>query len=211
MYKRLGLSLLMTALMGCSASADEQSRISRVLSSITQFQEPEEELVIEEVNEVEEVLVPEQRWIGSNFTENELVTLNFLQDQGIKDRMALSVILGNIKQESKFHPNICEGGARVPYDRCYRGGFGLVQWTTSFRYWGLGNHAKTINGDPSTLPTQLSYLVTEREWKKALWRFKTPDKSLDFYMKGAYVWLGWGIYGNRGYFSQNYYDRLSLG
>ena len=211
MYKRLGLSLLMTALMGCSASADEQSRISRVLSSITQFQEPEEELVIEEVNEVEEVLVPEQRWIGSNFTENELATLNFLQDQGIKDRMALSVILGNIKQESKFHPNICEGGARVPYDRCYRGGFGLVQWTTSFRYWGLGNHAKTINGDPSTLPTQLSYLVTEREWKKALWRFKTPDKSLDFYMKGAYVWLGWGIYGNRGYFSQNYYDRLSLG
>ena len=197
--------------MGCSASADEQSRISRVLSSITQFQEPEEELVIEEVNEVEDVSVPEQRWIGSNFTENELVTLNFLQDQGIKDRMALSVILGNIKQESKFHPNICEGGARVPYDRCYRGGFGLVQWTTSFRYWGLGNHAKTINGDPSTLPTQLSYLVTEREWKKALWRFKTPDKSLDFYMKGAYVWLGWGIYGNRGYFSQNYYDRLSLG
>lgn len=207
MYKRLGLSLLTTALLGwgCSASADEQSRISRVLSSITQFHAVEEE-----IEGADETSLPEQRWIGSDFTENELITLNFLQDQGIKDRMALSVILGNIKQESRFQPNICEGGARVPYDRCHRGGFGLIQWTTSFRYWGLGNHAKTTNGDPSTLPTQLSYLVTEREWKSALSRFKTPDKSLDFYMKGAYVWLGWGIYGNRGYFSQNYYDRLSL-
>ena len=205
MYKRLGLSLLTTTLLGCSVFAAEPSRISGVLSSITQFH-----VVEEEIEGVDEASLPEQRWIGSDFTENELITLNFLQDQGIKDRMALSVILGNIKQESRFHPNICEGGARVSYDRCYRGGFGLIQWTTSFRYWGLGNHAKTTNGDPSTLPTQLSYLVTEREWKSALSRFKTPDKSLDFYMKGAYIWLGWGTYGNRGYFSQDYYKRLSL-
>ena len=153
----------------------------------------------------------EVRWTGSGFNDNETKALNFLQDQGITDQMALAVIMGNIKQESRFLPNICEGGARVNYQNCYRGGYGLIQWTTSGRYWGLGNHAKQINGNASTLDTQLSYLVTEREWKEALWRFKTPGRSLDFYMKGAYRWLGWGIYGNRGYYSNNYYDRLSSG
>ena len=152
----------------------------------------------------------EPRWVGDNFNENETKALEFFQEYGITDRMALSVLLGNIKQESNFHPNICEGGARINYPSCHRGGYGLIQWTTSFRYWGLGNHAKVIKGNPSEINTQLSYLVTEREWKEALWRFNTPNESLKFYMKGAYRWLGWGIYGNRGYYAQQYYKRLSL-
>ena len=149
------------------------------------------------------------KWVGEGFTENERITLEFLQDQGITDKWALAVIMGNIKQESKFHPNICEGGARVPYKSCYRGGYGLVQWTTSFRYWGLGNHAKTIGSDPSELRTQLSYMITESEWKQAKLMFITPDKSQSYYMEGAKIWLGWGIFGNRGHYSTEYYGRLS--
>ena len=33
--------------------------------------------------------------------------------------------------------NVCEGGARVSYDRCYRGGYGIIQWTSTGRYNGL--------------------------------------------------------------------------
>lgn len=209
MFYKVGLSLFMTAMIGGSSYA-QSSRLSEALASVTQ-PTPAEEVVVEEV--VVEVEPPkeEPRWTASGLTTNETRALNFFQDYGITDRMALSVVLGNIKQESNFHPNICEGGARINYENCHRGGYGLVQWTTSYRYWGLGNHAKIISGNPSTIDTQLSYLVTEREWKEALWRFKTPGKSLDFYMKGAYRWLGWGIYGNRGYYSQKYYDSLTLG
>ena len=164
----------------------------------------------EETEEVQEQTIPPIiEWTAEGLSENEMVTLKFLQEQGITDKMALAVVMGNIKQESKFHPNICEGGARVPYNQCYRGGYGLVQWTTSFRYWGLGNHAKTIGGDPSTLETQLSYMVTEREWKKAVQMFKNPNQSKDYYMRGADIWLGWGIFGNRGYYSTQYFQALS--
>ena len=49
---------------------------------------------------------------------------------GVTDRTALAVIMGNIQQESNFKPKVCEGGAIVPYDRCLRGGYGLIKWTT---------------------------------------------------------------------------------
>ena len=149
------------------------------------------------------------KWTAEGLTENEEITLNFLQQQGITDKWALAVVMGNIKQESKFHPNICEGGARVPYNQCYRGGYGLVQWTTSYRYWGLGKHAERIGGDPSTLETQLSYMVTEQEWLQAVKMFRTPNKSQSYYMQGADIWLGWGVYGNRGHYSTEYFSRLS--
>ena len=151
------------------------------------------------------------RFVGNGLSANESRTLEFLQDQGISDKMALAVIMGNIKQESKFHPNICEGGARVRYEQCFRGGYGLVQWTTSGRYWGLGNHAKKTGGDASTLETQLSYMVTEEQWGRAKQMFVVPDKNMKYYMKAADIWLGWGIYGNRGYYSQQYFDLLTIG
>ena len=169
---------------------------------------------VEQLNNIvqEEEAEPIQtRFVGTNFNENEARTLEFLQDQGITDKMALAVIMGNIKQESKFHPNICEGGARVNYNQCYRGGYGLVQWTTTGRYYGLGRHANRMGGDPSSLDTQLSYMVTEREWRKAKQMFVVPDKSQDYYMRAADIWLGWGIYGNRGYYSAQYFERLTLG
>lgn len=210
MNLKLVFSVLLTTLIGGSVNA-EVSRLDKILSDIQPIKTEEEIVEVTEPLVEEPPVEPEKKvWVGHNFNQNEARTLKFLQDYGITDRMALAVLLGNIKQESRFHPNICEGGARINYEHCHRGGYGLIQWTTSFRYWGLGNHSKSIGGNPSTIETQLSYLVTEREWKQALWRFKTPDKSLDFYMKGAYTWLGWGIYGNRGYFSQDYYERLSL-
>ena len=98
--------------------------------------------------ETEEVVAqpePEGKpiWRGKNFTATETAVLLFLQEQGITDRNALSTILGNIKQESKFDTKICEGGKRTGYARCYSGGFGLIQWTTPSRYDGLGRFAKS--------------------------------------------------------------------
>ena len=60
----------------------------------------------------------------------------------VTDKTALAVIMGNIEQESRFTSNICEGGAIVPYDKCLRGGYGLIQWTTQARYDGLGEFCK---------------------------------------------------------------------
>ena len=156
---------------------------------------------------VAEIQQPEPE-IGSNLSVNERTVLKFFINQGITDRMALSVLMGNIKQESRFHPNICEGGARVGYDQCHTGGFGLIQWTSPARYMGLGRHASETGGDPSTLPTQLQYLVTESRWREIEHKFRTPGKSMAFYMDAAYYWLGWGVHGARTNYSHYYYANL---
>ena len=52
----------------------------------------------------------EVRFTCDNCTENEKIVLDFFQDYGIKDKYALATLMGNIKQESRFTPNICEGG-----------------------------------------------------------------------------------------------------
>ena len=174
------------------------------------------EMVQENTEQVIEEVQPESvkkqttnRFTCPTCTNNEKIVLKFFQDYGIKDKYALATLMGNIKQESMFVPNICEGGARVPYHHCHRGGYGLIQWTTLGRYRGLGRHARAIGGNPSTLQTQLSYLVTEVEWKKSEWRFKTPGKPVAFYMRGAYTWLGWGIHGARTHYSNQYVQRLT--
>jgi len=150
-------------------------------------------------------------WVCKSCGSAEQTTLAFLQTEaGITDRAALATILGNIQQESRFLPNICEGGARVSYQNCHRGGFGLIQFTTIGRYRGLGQYANRTNGDPSTLKTQLGYIITEPEWKAALPRFQNPGQSISYYMDGAYRWLGWGIHGARTQYAQNYYNRLAL-
>jgi hypothetical protein len=51
-------------------------------------------------------------WKCPDCTPNEKYVLEQLQKKTrITDRNALATIMGNIKQESKFIPNICEGGA----------------------------------------------------------------------------------------------------
>ena len=50
-------------------------------------------------------------------TENEKSVLAYIQNvTKINNRDALATILGSIKQESNFHPDICEGGARGDED-----------------------------------------------------------------------------------------------
>ena len=51
-------------------------------------------------------------WKCPDCTPEEQYVLSELQEHTrITDRNALATIMGNIKQESKFIPNICEGGA----------------------------------------------------------------------------------------------------
>ena len=149
----------------------------------------------------------EKRLICKGCNENENAALEFFQDRGIKDRNALATIMGNIKQESMFVPNICEGGARTSYHGC-GGGYGLIQWTSANRYYGLGDFAKKYEGNPSTLHTQLRYLTNEVQWQRIEDRMKTPGKSIDRYMNYAYSWIGWGIHGARTHYAHEYANRL---
>ncbi len=149
----------------------------------------------------------EKRLICKGCSEYENLAIEYFQEQGIRDRNALATILGNIKQESMFVPNICEGGSRTSYRGCWRG-YGLIQWTSADRYYGLGDFAKKYGGDPSSLQTQLRYLTNEVQWQRIVDRMKTPGKSIDRYMNYAYSWIGWGIHGARTSYAHEYANRL---
>ena len=155
------------------------------------------------------VVAYEPSWKCPGCNPNEKYVLEQLQDKTkIRDRNALATILGNIKSESNFHPNICEGGARVPYDRCYRGGYGLIQWTTTKRYNGLGNFCNRYKCDPSSLEGQVRYMINESQFQKVLPEFEGRGQTVDQYMVGAYYWLGWGIKGYRQHYAYNYTKKL---
>jgi hypothetical protein len=159
-------------------------------------------------------VVPEKpkvkRLVCKGCNTNESRTLEFLQKRGISDKNALATIMGNIRQESTFTPNICEGGARVPYHQCRSGGVGILQWTNAPRYYGLGKFAARIGGDPSTLDTQLQYMMYEGDWKMIENQMKTPGKSINDYMRLAKKWIRWGHHGARTDFAYNYANRLIL-
>jgi hypothetical protein len=149
----------------------------------------------------------EKRLICKGCNENENVALEYFQSIGIKDKNALATILGNIKQESTFVPNICEGGSKKSYSSCW-GGYGLIQWTSANRYYGLGDFAKKYGGSPSSLHTQLRYLTNEVQWKSVQDRMKKPGKSIYSYMNDAYDWIGWGHHGARTSYAYDYASRL---
>ena len=128
----------------------------------------------------------------------------------ITDRNALATIMGNIKQESKFIPNICEGGARVSYDRCYSGGYGIIQWTSTGRYNGLGSFANKYECDPSGLECQTRYMINEKIFQRVLPEFEGSGRTVSQYMVPAYYWLGWGIKGARETYAYDYTRRLTL-
>ena len=152
----------------------------------------------------------EKRLICRECNSNENNTLAFLQDKGITDRNALATIMGNIRQESGFVPEVCEGGARTGYYGCMSGGVGILQWTNASRYYGLGNHARKIGKNPSTLETQLSYLVSEPDWKMIENRMKTSGKSIDRYMDYAYRWIRWGHHGSRTSYAYDYARKFTF-
>jgi hypothetical protein len=157
-------------------------------------------------------VVPEKpkvtRLICKGCNHNESRTLDFLQDRGVTDKNAIATIMGNIRQESTFTPNICEGGARVPYHACRSGGFGLIQWTNAPRYKGLGYHAARIGANPSSLDTQLDYMMYEGDWKMIEPHMKTPGKSINDYMRLARKWIRWGHHGARTDYAYDYSKRL---
>jgi len=149
----------------------------------------------------------EKRLICKGCNENENVALDYFQDIGIKDKNALATIMGNIRQESTFVPNVCEGGNRTNYRNCY-GGYGLIQWTSTNRYYGLGDFAKRYGGSPSSLQTQLRYLTTEVQWKQIEDRMKKSGRSIYSYMDTTYSWIGWGIHGARTSYAHDYANRM---
>jgi hypothetical protein len=153
----------------------------------------------------------EKEWKCPTCSPNEQYVLTKLQEYTIiKDRNALATIMGNIKQESKFIPNICEGGARVSYTECKSGGFGLIQWTSIGRYRGLGNFCAKYQCDPSSLEGQVRWMVNEPIFQTNLPVFEGHDQSISYYMRPAYRWLGWGIKGYREQYAYDYSKKMVL-
>ena len=151
----------------------------------------------------------EPTWKCPDCTPEEKYVLEQLQEKTkISDRNALATIMGNIKQESKFIPNICEGGARVPYNACHRGGYGLIQWTTVGRYNGLGKFCSKYGCDPSSLEGQTRWMINEPIFQKYLPMFEGGGQTVRQYMVPAYYWLGWGIKGNREIYAYDYHKKL---
>ena len=208
MTNKKRIACLTAATLLFSLPGSSSQRLDEALQSIT-APETEETTVAEETKEPTPKPEPTiVKWRGTNFTEQETIVLDFLQERGITDRAALATILGNIKQESMFDTRICEGGARTGYAGCHRGGFGLIQWTTTGRYNGLGSFARKYGLDPNELRTQLRWMVNERQWRDNEYVWKTPGKSINQYMNAAYRWLGWGIHGARTTYANQYYQAL---
>ena len=148
-------------------------------------------------------------WKCPDCTDNEKYVLQKLQEKTrITDRNALATIMGNIKQESKFIPNICEGGARVSYLDCRVGGYGLIQWTSLGRYNNLGKFATKYGYDPSTLEGQTAYMINESVFQRYLPMFEGNGQTVSQYMVPAYYWLGWGIKGYREVYAYEYTKQL---
>ena len=156
-----------------------------------------------------ELEIVEKKWTCPSCNKNEQYVLAQLQERtNISDRNALATILGNIKSESGFRPNVCEGGAIVPYQQCRRGGYGLIQWTTQARYSGLGKFCKKYECNPSSLEGQTRYMINEVHFQKVLPEFEGHGQPVHQYMVAAYYWLGWGIKGHREHYSYNYTKKL---
>ncbi|WLW37134.1 tail lysozyme [Synechococcus phage S-MS29] len=152
-----------------------------------------------------------ESWKCPDCTPEEQYVLEKLQEKTrISDRNALATIMGNIKQESNFRANICEGGARVSYRDCTRGGYGLIQWTSVGRYNNLGKFADKYGYDPSTLEGQTAYMINESVFQRYLPEFEGMGRTVSQYMVPAYYWLGWGIKGNRELYAYDYTKKLVL-
>ena len=196
--KFFATTLAVTASFGCASTHAE---------SMTGLDIP----VVGKVNpeKIVKIDVEEKTWKCPTCTENEQYVLAELQDRtNISDRNALATILGNIKAESGFKAKICEGGARIKYRQCTAGGFGLIQWTSAGRYYGLGKFCKRYDCDPNTLEGQVRYMINEPQFQKILPEFEGHGQPIHQYMVGAYYWLGWGIKGNREHYAYEYAGKL---
>ena len=154
--------------------------------------------------------IVEKSWKCEDCSPEEQYVLSELQEHTlINDRNALATIMGNIKQESKFISNICEGGARVTYENCHAGGYGLIQWTSIGRYNALGNFCDKYECDPSTLEGQTRFMINESTFQRYLPMFEGSGQTVRQYMVPAFYWLGWGIKGARETYAYEYVNKLS--
>ena len=181
-----------------------------IFETLTAFLMPPPPATIPPVVPVETVEYRET-WKCPDCTPSEQFVLTELQTQTkITDRNALATLMGNIKQESKFIPNICEGGARVSYTNCLSGGYGLIQWTSTNRYKGLGSFCSKFACDPSSLSGQVRWMINEPIFQRYLPEFEGRGQTISQYMVPAYYWLGWGIKGNREVYAWDYRDKMVL-
>ena len=124
----------------------------------------------------------------------EQFVLSELQEHTrITDKNALATILGNIKQESKFHSNICEGVEFLT----------LIAIVNTDSFSGplrtvifLGLFCISTVVILVHLKVRL-YMINEIHFQKVLPEFEGSGKTVQQYMVPAYYWLGWGIKGNR--------------
>ena len=181
--------------------------VAAVFSAVPS-QPPVVEEAVEEVVEIP-VVPYKTSWKCPDCSPEEQYVLKELQEHTrITDRNALATIMGNIKQESKFIPNICEGGDRVSYRDCLSGGYGLIQWTSINRYNNLGKFCEKFNCDPSSLEGQTRYMINENIFQRYLPMFEGSGQTVSQYMVPAYYWLGWGIKGSREIYSWEYTKQL---
>jgi hypothetical protein len=177
--------------------------------SINQIKNPPPVNVAVNVEKAVPIEVVRKSWKLTSGSKAEHYILAELQDKTkITDRNALATILGNIKSESGFRPNVCEGGAIVPYQQCRRGGYGLIQWTTQARYSGLGKFCKKYGCNPSSLEGQTRYMINESHFQKVLPEFEGRGMPVHQYMVAAYYWLGWGIKGYREQYAYAYTKKM---
>jgi len=177
--------------------------------SISEIKNPPEVDVTVNEEKAIPIEVVKKSWKCPECNYNEKYVLEQLQEKTrISDRNALATIMGNIKSESNFHPNICEGGARVNYNQCHSGGYGLIQWTSIGRYNGLGKFAVKYGYDPSTLEGQTAYMINENVFQRYLPEFEGSGRTVDQYMVAAYYWLGWGIKGYRQQYAYDYTKKM---
>lgn len=167
----------------------------------------EEPITKTAIREVAPEKPKEKRLICKGCNDNEKFVFNALKDKGIIDKNAIATVMANIKQESGFIPDICEGGSRVPYHQCY-GGVGILQWTDSKRYYGLGDFARKIGGNPSSLETQVRYMFDEIDWKLIENGMKSPGSTISDYQNLAYKWIRYGHKGPREFYAYQYLKKL---
>jgi len=100
--------------------------------------------------------------------QNASIVIGMLMAAGYTHESALAVA-GNIKGESNFNPRVIEGGKNVEdgwraWDngaKTFKGGFGLVQWTTAGRVQRLQEYADSQNLWVGSLRAQIGFMIEE--------------------------------------------------
>ena len=211
MTSKIISSTLMVAAVFAGTACVASTSLEDELNDVTGQEQVDVSVDKEKAVPIEVVEHVEPKWDCPDCNENERLVLSELQERtNIKDRNALATIMGNIRSESNFHANICEGGARVPYEQCHSGGYGLIQWTTVGRYNGLGSFCRKYDCDPNTLEGQVRYMINENQFQKVLPEFEGSGNTVRQLMVPSYYWLGWGIKGYREQYAYDYSKRLVL-